>query len=107
MIKTLFQPAPFDALPILVVFFAQKNDIFARNNGRALRQRNHLALHHVFDGAGDFDDKFFRLTARFDLRVAGGFFQNKLRRVAVNPLSNFIKTLIISFSLNLSLDRSD
>src|SRR5215203_748170 len=97
MIKTLLKPAAFCALPVFIVFVREKNRVFGRNNRRALGQWNHLVLHDGFDFAGDFNDKFFRLTARFDLCIAGGFFQNKLAGFAVNPSSNFIKYAHILF----------
>jgi hypothetical protein len=40
-----------------------------------LRQRDHLGLHHALHGAGDFDDEFLGLAARFYLRVACRFFK--------------------------------
>ena len=91
MIKALLQSAAFGALPFLVVVIREKDRVFGRDDGRALRKRDDLALHHAFDLAGDLDDEFFGNAARFYLRVAGRLFQYQLRRFAVDPFSDFIQ----------------
>ena len=89
VIQSLLQTFSLDSLPFLIVVLVEKDRVFARDDRRSLRQRNHLGLHHALDRAGDLDDKFLSLAARFDLRVTSGLFQNTLGAVAVDPLSDF------------------
>ena len=91
MVQTLFESLSLDALPILVVLTAQEDSVFTRDNCGALWQRYHLSLHHFFDGARDLDDEFFRGTPRFDLRVSRSFLKNELRRLTVDPSSDFVQ----------------
>lgn len=105
MIQTLLKPAALYALPFLIVFFAQKNNVFAWDDGRALWQRHHFLLHYFFHGAGDLYDEPFCLAARLDLGVACRFFQNSFGGVAVDPTPDFFKYAQILYdSLLIKVD---
>src|SRR6185503_21277431 len=74
MVKALFKAFSLDSLPLFIIRVAQKNCILSGNDRRTLRQRHHLTLHHFLDSPRDLHDELFRLTSRFDLRVARGLF---------------------------------
>ena len=98
VIKTLFEAFSFNALPFLIVGVAEKDGVLGWNDGRALWQRDHFVLHHLFDRPCYFYDKLFGYAARFNLGVTCRFFQHKLSSFAVDPSSVLFRVRSITFT---------
>ena len=85
MKQSLLEAAALVALPVLIVFGAEVDDVFAWDVGQSAGRRKHLALHDGFNLTRDLHQEFFPDATRFGMLVSR--FKQVLTLLTVDPFS--------------------